>query len=80
MAYQKPICDCGTYLHLWEESVCQLQTRITKNGKPSKKKIIILQDADTFKRSIGVCPACKKEYWLDKDNKGRLIKGEKFNC
>lgn len=76
MFYEKPKCDCGEELFLYEEMVFLLETKINKNGILSKKSKRSTEMNHNVPRLR--CGTCFKEWNFDKDREGRIIKVDTF--
>lgn len=77
MAYEKPKCECGEDLYHWSQPIYTRIVAITKRGKFSKIEDLEYQHANTWDRLK--CLECYSEYWIDYDEKDRVIRGEVFN-
>ena len=76
MKYQPPKCKCGNPLHIYEEEVKSFNIPICKNGSISKRKITTNWSDGAQSRLE--CGKCGKEYWIQEDEKGRCVRGEKW--
>lgn len=75
MPYEKPKCDCGTFLEFYVEEVSGIVTNVNKNGKRSKRpKIIGFLDVNN---EILRCPKCLVDWDYKTDSKGRIVKQER---
>ena len=76
MKYFKPRCDCGSCLSHWQEEMHTVLTPITKTGILSKKNKIISLENGAWERLI--CKDCREEYSYSLDDKGRIVRGDKW--
>lgn len=75
--YQKPKCNCGTYLHARRSEYWSVTRAIQKNGEISQKTIKISTGLDDSDYEIKlICPKCGNTYKCEYDEKDRIIKGE----
>ena len=73
--YIVPKCECGADLYRWEEEMHEILTPITANGSFSKKNIVdTVVDGGAFERLK--CRKCHNEYVMERDEKGRIIRGD----
>lgn len=75
--YEKPMCDCGEPLFIYNEEVIKVYQPVTKMGLRSKR-IINENDGSNSIYERLVCRKCGSEFWMDEDSKGRITKGEEF--
>lgn len=75
--YTVPKCECGANLYHWEEEMHEILTPITTNGTLSKKNIKdSVSDGGAFNRLK--CSECGNEYVLEKDESGRIVRGDEW--
>lgn len=77
--YKVPTCDCGTRLIHYTEEVYKIETKITNDGRLSKKNINRKYDGNNGIYERLICPICNNEYWMDVDDKDRIIRAEEFS-
>lgn len=76
--YIKPKCDCGENLIYWKPELYSVSTQITGAGFMSKIKVD--RNISFGGGTLGKlkCPNCENEYYREKDNKGRIIRGKEY--
>lgn len=77
MAYEKPKCECGDELAYWSQPIYTRIMDITKRGKLAKKEYLSYDDEYVWARLR--CFSCDSEYWIEYDEKERLIRGDEYN-
>lgn len=75
--YIKPMCNCGEPLYIYNEEVIKVFHPVTKIGFRSKR-VTSENDGSNNVYERLVCRKCGNEFWMEEDNKGRIVKGEEF--
>lgn len=76
MAYEKPKCECESELFLYTQSLYGNITKVTKQGKLFKNPYSYYERGGVDARLR--CNECWREYEIEHDSKGRIIRGDVF--
>lgn len=76
--YTVPVCEyCQTTLHICEEVKC-IQFRTINNSGKIKKDIVFEHKTKDVMIRILECFNCQKEWNIEEDEKGRVVKGDRY--
>jgi len=76
MKYKKPVCECGGELQTTAAYCCDIIYNINSNGKKAKKP---KYSTDTQDGEHLECKSCDNAYFIEIDDKSRIIRGEEYD-
>lgn len=77
--YEKPLCDYGGELVFCVQEAITITKRITKRGQISKRESINRCGSSTRNWERLQCQECNREYEIERDSKGRVIRGDDWS-